>query len=68
MLETKLGLKNFSVSCDEFESVLKTSPHSGLEERNLKVINTFDELGKLLRGLTLPLNITAIQGISEVFR
>lgn len=67
VLETKLNLKDFNIVSDQFDYVLKLYPYCGIEEANLKVVNTFDELGKLLRGMKLPLDVAAIQGISEAF-
>lgn len=68
VLETKLNLNNFNIVSDEFDVILKHYPYSGVEEANLKVVNTFDELGKFLRALKLPLEISGIQGTSDAFR
>lgn len=68
VLETKLKLKKFSIASDQLDSILKLYPYSGVEEANIKIVNIFDELGKLLRGMKLPLDVTAIQGTSEAFR
>lgn len=67
VLEEKLKLDKFNILADQFDPVLRMYPYTGLEEANLKIISIFDELGKLLRSLNLPLGISAVQGVSEAF-
>lgn len=63
----KLQLK-YIVYFNQFEGII-APPNSGTnEEASLKVITTSDSLGKILRSLSLPLEITTNLGISDVFR
>ncbi|KAF2885231.1 hypothetical protein ILUMI_20950 [Ignelater luminosus] len=73
LVTKKLKLNNYQIISDVFEETLILEnyvtpfPTGTGEEASLKVISVFDELSKILRGLTLPLSITGIQGASEIF-
>lgn len=69
VLRNKLKLQKFSVAYDQFESILQLykAPESAVEEGNLKIVQVFDRLAKKLRDLNLPLSISNIQGISQMF-
>lgn len=57
-----------SLYFSQFESVLAPPNLGTNEEASLKAITTSDALGKVLRSLTLPLDITTNLGLSDVFR
>lgn len=63
----KLQLK-YVLYFGQFEEIIAPPNMGTNEEYILKAITTSDKLGKILRSLTLPLEITANLGISEVFR
>lgn len=63
----KLQLK-YILYFNQCEGII-APPHMGTnEEASLKVITVSDNLGKILRSLSLPLEITTNLGISDVFR
>lgn len=71
ILQKHLGLKKLDYTANEFDVALKMNKKIELsnEESALKVIRSFDEVCKAIRGLDdLPLEVTSIQGVSPVFR
>uniref|UniRef100_A0A6P7G4V1 Nucleolar protein 6 n=1 Tax=Diabrotica virgifera virgifera TaxID=50390 RepID=A0A6P7G4V1_DIAVI len=72
VLEEKLQLK-FKIFYDKFEDVIlfkrlvPNYPSGTNEETCLKIIHASDALSKMLRMLQLPLKITGVQGVSDVF-
>ncbi|KAF5299559.1 hypothetical protein FQR65_LT09364 [Abscondita terminalis] len=73
VVSKKLNVQKHYVVADQFEhmvvlqNVINPFPTGTCEEGSLNVITVFDELSKILRDSKLPLDVTAVQGGSEVF-
>lgn len=71
VLTRKLNV-NYKIISDEFESVLELGVETSFEvgtceEPSLKIKTVYDEFSKLLRELKMPLPVTTVQGLSDVF-
>ncbi|XP_017777485.1 PREDICTED: nucleolar protein 6 [Nicrophorus vespilloides] len=72
VLKEKMGLK-YTLNGDEMEKILKIDnivapfPSGSNEEATLKIKAIHYDMSKMLRDLALPLPVTAIQGLSNVY-
>lgn len=73
LMTSKLGVEShrlFGDQCEwalELPDVVAPFDIGTNEEASLKAIGAFDQLSKLLRSLQLPLEISAIHGVSDTF-
>lgn len=73
IVSKKLKVEKHHIIADQFEQMVvlpncvNPFPTGTCEEGSLNVITSFDEISKILRDSKLPLDITTVQGASDVF-